>query len=161
MTPRIDRLADPLPEGLATLLADDERDGTRFVRRLVDEWASRTNRFDRPGEALFGAWIGEQLVGVCGLNVDPYATAQQVGRVRRLYVLTAFRRLGVGRRLVIEVIAAAGGRFDRLRLRTFNPAAAGLYETMGFRPSAAPPTTRTPWSWSRLDRSLNVADRRG
>jgi GNAT superfamily N-acetyltransferase len=135
MTPRIDRLADPLPEGLATLLADDERGGTRFVRRLVDEWASRTNRFDRPGEALFGAWIGEQLVGVCGLNVDPYATAQQVGRVRRLYVLTAFRRLGVGRRLVIEVIAAAGGRFDSLRLRTFNPAAAGLYETMGFRPS--------------------------
>ncbi len=55
MTRRVDRLRDPMPEGLAALLADDERAETRFVRRLVDEWASGANRFDRPGEVLFGA----------------------------------------------------------------------------------------------------------
>lgn len=129
---RIARLSDPLSSGLIALLADDEGAGTRFVRRLVDEWASGANRFDRLGEALFGAWVGEQLVGVCGLNVDPYAGSDRLGRLRRLYVLAAHRRRGVGRRLVMEVIAAARGRFDGLRLRTTNPEAAQLYEAIGF-----------------------------
>jgi hypothetical protein len=35
--------------------------------------------------------------------------------------------------LVVHVIQAAHGRFDDLRLRTNNPAAARLYETLGFR----------------------------
>lgn len=95
---------------------------------------SGTNRFDRPGEALLGAWADGRLVGVCGLNVDPYAGQDGVGRVRHLYVLSACRGLGVGRRLTAEVVALARGRFDTLRLRTSNPAAARLYEALGFRP---------------------------
>jgi GNAT superfamily N-acetyltransferase len=77
------------------------------------------------------------VVGVCGLNVDPYAAEPRVGRVRHLYVLSGQRRLGVGRRLVSEVIEAARGRFDRLRLRTENPGAAQFYEAIGFRSSGA------------------------
>ena len=135
MAPFIERLHD-LPSGrVGDLLCEGERVGSRIVRRLVDEWANGANRFDRPGEALFGAWVGERLVGVCGLNIDPYAHDERVGRVRHLYVLSAFRRLGVGRHLVADVMKAARGRFDNLRLRTGNPAAARLYETLGFRPS--------------------------
>ena len=37
--------------------------------------------------------------------------------------------------LVAEIIAAARGRFGRLRLRTQNPEAARLYEQLGFRRS--------------------------
>jgi GNAT superfamily N-acetyltransferase len=122
-----------LPDALGPLLADDAQAGTRHVRRLADEWASGVNRFDRPGETLLGAWFGGELVGVCGLNVDPYAGHDRVGRVRRLYVLSARRRLGVGRRLVTEVVAAARGRFDLLRLSTTSAPAAGLYEALGFR----------------------------
>ena len=92
------------------LLSESERAGARFVRRLVDEWANGANRFDRPGEALFGAWIGDRLVGVGGLNVDPYARDERVGRVRHLYVLSDFRRLGVARRLMAQIIAAAAPR---------------------------------------------------
>ena len=33
-----------------------------------------------------------RLVGVCGLNVDPYLDDPSVGRVRHLYVLVAARR---------------------------------------------------------------------
>ena len=69
------------------------------------------------------------------LNVDPYAAAAKIGRVRRLYVHSACRRLGAGRQLVLAVLDAARGRFDLLRLRTTNPAAAQLYESLGFRPS--------------------------
>jgi GNAT superfamily N-acetyltransferase len=124
------------PDRIRDLLADSEAAGSRIVRRLVDEWADRTNRFDRPGETLFGAWASGRLVGVCGLNVDPYAGDDRVGRVRHLYVLTPSRRLGVGRQLMTRVIDSARGRFKALRLRTSSEAAARLYAALGFRPVA-------------------------
>ncbi len=129
----VERLAQPPAEYLSALIAESEAGGLRLVRRLVDEWTSGANRFDRPGEALFVARIAGEIVGVCGLNVDPYAVAPTIGRVRHLYVLLAHRRRGVGRRLMAEIVAAARGRFERLHLRTRNPAAAALYERLGFR----------------------------
>ena len=132
----IETLRELPSDRVRDLLADSEAAGSRIVRRLVDEWADGTNRFDRPGESLFGAWAGGRLVGVCGLNVDPYASGDRVGRVRHLYVLTQSRRLGVGRQLMIRVIDGARGRFDTLRLRTNSEAAARLYAAMGFRPVA-------------------------
>ena len=128
----IERLHDLPSACVADLLSESERLGSRIVPRLVEEWDNRANRFDRPGEALFGAWVDGRLVGVCGLNVDPYAGHERIGRVRHLYVLSAFRRSGVGRQLVARVIQAAHGRFDDLRLRTNNSPAAQLYETLGF-----------------------------
>lgn len=130
---RIERLNELPTEALGPLVADSEQAGLRFVRRLLDEWASGRNRFDRPGEALFGAVVDGPMVGVCGLNVDPYTAEPGVGRVRHLYVLSAYRKLGVGQRLVAEVVVAAQGTFGTLRLRTENQAAARLYERMGFR----------------------------
>jgi ribosomal protein S18 acetylase RimI-like enzyme len=131
----IERLSDLPPGCLDGLVADSEGHGLSLVRRLVEEWRSGANRFDRPGEALFVARCDGRVVGACGLNVDPYAGRDDVGRVRHLYVLTVDRRLGIGERLVTEVIAVARGRFDRLRLRTTNPVAARLYERLGFRRS--------------------------
>jgi GNAT superfamily N-acetyltransferase len=131
----VERVGDPPWDALDPLVGESERGGLRFLRRLVDEWVSGENRFDRPGEALFAARVNGRLVGVCGLNVDPYAASASVGRVRHLYVLIDHRRLGVGRRLVEEVIAVARHHFGTLRLRTHDSAAVGLYETMGFRPS--------------------------
>ena len=136
MTVAIERLTDLQPERLAPLIAESEQHGLRFVRRLADEWASGANRFDRPGEALFLARSGERAVGVCGLNVDPYAAQPSVGRLRHLYVLSAHRRLGIGEQLVTRIIETARGRFERLRLSTSNPEAARLYERLGFRPRA-------------------------
>jgi GNAT superfamily N-acetyltransferase len=129
----IEELHELLPDRVGELLVDSEAAGSRIVRRLTDDWTAGANRFDRPGEALFGASMAGRLVGVCGLNVDPYAADPRVGRVRHLYVLTTCRRHGVGRQLVARVIEVAAGRFDSLRLRTNNPAAAGLYEAAGFR----------------------------
>jgi GNAT superfamily N-acetyltransferase len=131
----VERIVDLAPAPLTALVAESERSGLRFVRRLTAEWASGINRFDRPGEALFAARVDGHLVGVCGLNVDPYTAEERVGRVRHLFVMEAQRRHGIGRRLVAEVIAAGRGSFDRLRLRTTNPEAARLYEALGFAPS--------------------------
>jgi GNAT superfamily N-acetyltransferase len=117
---------------LTELLADSERTGCRIIRRFVEEWDSGVNRFDRAGERLFAALLGGVMVGVCGLNIDPYADAPRVGRVRHLYVLDHYRRAGIGRRLVRTAIEAAQGVFGRLRLRTANPVAARFYEGLGF-----------------------------
>ena len=139
MAALIERLSDLPPAALEALVAESEQGGLRFMRRLVEEWASGANRFDGDGEALFAALIDGRVTGVCGLNIDPYAAAARVGRVRHLYVLSAYRRLGVGRQLVGRVIEAARGRFDILRLRTQNPAAARLYEQLGFSRCAGAP----------------------
>jgi len=125
------------PGSLDVLLAESEQAGSSIVRRLVDEWVSGANRFDRAGEALFAVRIEGRLVGVCGLNVDPYSAEPRLGRVRHLYVLSAYRRRGIGRQLVAEVIAASRGRFDHLCLSTGNPVAARFYERLGFRSAAA------------------------
>ena len=134
----VERLQQSPAEALGALVADSEAQGVRFVRRLVDEWSTGLNCFDRPGEALFVARRAATIVGVCGLNIDPYAGGAggpRIGRVRHLYVLSTQRRLGIGERLVAAVMRTARAGFERLRLRTTNPTAAALYERLGFRPA--------------------------
>lgn len=126
------RLCDLPADTLAPLVAESEREGWQFVRRLADEWAAHANRFDQPGEALFAAWVDGKLVGVCGLNVDPFVADLAVGRVRRLYVLRAFRGRRVGRQLVEAVIQSARARFQCLRVRTESGVASQLYRQLGF-----------------------------
>ena len=91
----IERLHALTPGTLDALLDDSERLGSRIVRRLVDEWSSGVNRFDRSGEALFGGRVEGQLVGICGFNVDPYAADDGIGRVRHLYVWSIHRARSV------------------------------------------------------------------
>lgn len=130
----IERLSGSPADSLGHLVAESRRLGLDFLDRLVREWESGANRFDRPGEVLFVARSGSQIIGVCGLCLDPYVGDPAVGRVRHLYVLVPYRRVGVGEQLVADVIEAARGHFGRLHLRTTNPEAARLYERMGFVP---------------------------
>jgi GNAT superfamily N-acetyltransferase len=129
------RLFDLPVDAFSPLVAKSEREGWRFVRRLADEWAAGTNRFDRPGEALLAAWVDGALVGVCGLNADPYAGDPATGRIRRLYVLKAFRGRGVGQRLVQAALQLARTSFRSLRVRTESAAAGRFYERLGFMPA--------------------------
>ena len=82
MHPIVERLPDLTSDRIGDLLTESEGAGLRMVRRLVDEWETGANRFDRPGEDLFGAWLNGQL-------------------------LAAFRRRGIGRRLVLQIMEAA------------------------------------------------------
>ena len=85
-----------------------------------------------PGEALYAAYAGDQMVGVGGLNVDPYIDDSGAGRVRHLYVLADWRGRGVGRGLMQQIVDEARGHFSMLTLRTFNPDAARFYVAIGF-----------------------------
>jgi GNAT superfamily N-acetyltransferase len=135
MEVEVARLFDLPADALAPLVADSAQEGWRFVRRLAEEWADGTNRFDRPGEALLAAWMDGALVGVCGLNADPYAGDPTIGRVRRLYVLRQLRGRGVGRLLVQAVVQLARPRFRSLRVRTDGAVAGRLYQRLGFVPT--------------------------
>jgi len=44
----------------------------------------------RTGEALFVVKRDNCLIGVCGLNIDPYAASETTGHVRHLYIMLCF-----------------------------------------------------------------------
>jgi 2,3-bisphosphoglycerate-dependent phosphoglycerate mutase len=123
---------DELPRDLDPLVRESVGEGLRLLERLRDGWRSGGNRFDRPGEALFSARIDGRLAGIGGLNRDPYQSDPFVGRVRHLYVDPRLRRRGIGAAIVGRVLETARGHFARVRVRTNDPDAAALYETLGF-----------------------------
>ena len=118
---------------LQPLLEESHHQGYEFLDRLVSEYVSRTNQFKKPGEGLFGVYFDQQLVAIGGLNLDPYLSDPDIGRVRHLYVLSAWRNQGIGKQLVQAIIAAAKGRFRLLTLRTFSADADGFYRAIGFQ----------------------------
>lgn len=127
-------VSDVTPEIMA-LAETAKQEGHNNVRTLVDEFASGENRFDKSGEALLGAYQDDRLVGICGLNVDPYETAEPVARVRRLYVLPEVRRLGVATALVAQLEVLAARRFQRIQLFTASREAGRFYERLGYQPT--------------------------
>jgi len=119
------------PGELDELVTESSREGFRHIRRLVKEYASGVNRFDREHEALFACRSGGRIIGICGLNqVSDFGG--DIGRVRRMYVLPEFRRQGVGRMLMQAVIQTAGHHYSRLVLRTDQPHAGDFYISLGF-----------------------------
>ncbi len=122
---------------LATL-ADAE--GHEIVSRLVEDWRRGENRFDRSGEALLIALGPADIVGVCGLNRDPFVAEGQVGRLRRLYVAPAWRRQGIASALVSELLIRAVSWFDVVHVRTYNRSAVAFYRSLGFVEVKGDPT---------------------
>lgn len=143
---------DRLPPELEMLVEESLAEGFGLLARLQDDWRSGANRFDAPGEAFFVARQRGSLVGVCGLNLDPYASDPAVGRLRRLYVRARFRRHGVGRALVRAALAHA--HFRRVRVRTNTAEGCSFYEALGFAPVAC--STATHELTLRLPRSATL-----
>jgi GNAT superfamily N-acetyltransferase len=121
-----------LPDGILELLETSLSEGHDLVERLVAEWEDGTNRFDRTGETLIEARRLGRLVGVGGLNRDPYVDDPGVGRIRHLYVMPAARGMGAGRALVIALVDHARGSFERVRLRAGPDEARDFYLRLGF-----------------------------
>src|SRR5579862_3597009 len=130
MSVEIRPLSDLVAPGYDRLLTSSKEEGFRFVERLRSEFESGANRFDRPGEGLWGAFAGDVLIGIAGLNMS--AESSEEGRVRRVYVLPEWRRWGVGNRLMNKVIAYARPWAKRLVLLTDHEDAARFYEGLGF-----------------------------
>lgn len=114
-------------------LADEAwSDGYPFVERMLEDWKSGENRFDDLGARLIGAFEDERPIGFCGLCRDPF-TAENVGRLRHLYVDLDHRHEGVAKALVAHALDGAAIWFPRVRLRA-TPASRTFYEHLGFHP---------------------------
>lgn len=155
MALEIQRIRSLLTQEFTEILAESQMAGFRAIDRLVTDWETGVNRFDRPGEALFIVRKSDRILGVCGLNRDPYINSSQIGRVRRLYVMQENRRQGIGRTLVHHIIEVAELSFDWLHVRTTNPIAAQFYQSLSFMPCHDESATHTlNLITTRSDRSL-------
>ena len=130
----IKKIGELNPGALQALLKESRAEGFAFLEKLANEYSSGVNRFQKRGETLLGAFEGQKLIAICGLNQDPYHLNQNdIGRVRHLYVLPACRRQGIGRALVQKIIAKAKRYFTLLTLRTPDPDAYLFYAALGFQ----------------------------
>lgn len=127
---------DELPDTISALADLARADDFLAFDRLVLDFENGSNAFDRPGEALFGAFFSGQLIGVGGLNIDPYEPGPGLGRVRRMFIDPAHRGRGIGRALIGAIEAHAAQHFVQLQLFTDSVDATRFYETLGYRPIA-------------------------
>lgn len=132
MTDGVQRWAETECPDVSELEELATAEGHSFVTRTRCEWEIGINRFDRSGESFFLAIAEGRIIGICGLNRDPYLDDSSVGRLRHLYVHPSHRRSGVAAALMNECLSSAIGNFERIRLRTSNQAADALYCSLGF-----------------------------
>jgi GNAT superfamily N-acetyltransferase len=126
----LEPVLDALPVGFDALRAEALAEGFRQVERLASDWETGRARFDRDGEALLAAHLNGVLVGIGGLTMEPVVPGAL--RMRRFYVRPAFRRIGVGCRLVSALLAGAAG--DRSITVNAAPASIAFWESLGFDP---------------------------
>ncbi len=126
----LEQVLDDLPAGFDVLRAEALAEGFRQMERLASDWETRTTRFDRPGEVLLAARVNDVLAGIGGLTIDPVVPGAL--RMRRFYVRSAFRRNGVGRQLVMALLAGANG--GQSITANAAPASFAFWESVGFKP---------------------------
>lgn len=123
----------PDAAGFSALKAESEAEKFHMLYRLEERWRSGDNRFNAPGEKLLGAFVNNRLIGVCGINCDPFSQHPRAGRIRHLYVSENYRRSGAGRRLLAALMKDADRWFDFIN--THAPETAhGFYQRIGFSP---------------------------
>jgi len=126
---RLEPIIDRLPKAFDAIRDGARNEGYRMLDRLAAEWSAGIMRFNRPGEALFAAYIDNRLVGVGGITRDPVVPGAL--RMRRFYVAKDFRRRGIARQLALSVLDQTRGAGRPIVVN----AAAGseaFWEALGF-----------------------------
>jgi ribosomal protein S18 acetylase RimI-like enzyme len=117
------------PEAFTSSAAEEaDRPAGALARRLAADPA-------RPHDAVFGAFDGAALVGLCGVDVDMREKVRHKGHVFGMYVPSEHAGRGIGGALVGRVIAharAAGLAQLVLTVTAGNDAARRVYERAGF-----------------------------
>jgi len=71
---------DTLPSDLYGLMAAAAREDFKPMQGLRDDWETGANRFSKPGEAFYMARIEGRLMGVRGVNQDPFVDDASSGK---------------------------------------------------------------------------------
>ncbi|MFC9415029.1 GNAT family N-acetyltransferase [Bacillus mobilis] len=114
------------------LVQESKEEGFHFLIRLISEYENKINTFNKTGECLYGIFQGEKLIGIGGLNEDPYTENNKIGRVRRFYIAKEYRRKGVGRLLLLRILSDAKKYFNTVVLHTDTEQGDKFYTSSGF-----------------------------
>jgi ribosomal protein S18 acetylase RimI-like enzyme len=101
--------------------------------------------YSPPNGGLVLAFSDGKLAGCCAFRARSDTDHVNACEMKRLYVLPAFRRLGLGHLLVTHILDAARvSGYSCMLLDTLNEmeSARALYEEMGFAP--VPPYAQSP-----------------
>ncbi len=133
MTFTVERVEDLQAIDISQLVKESELEGYRFLSRLVNDFQDGSNRFNKPGEALFSVQneTGD-VVAIGGVNQSPFSDDTHVARLRRFFVLDDARRQGVGSLLLKEIIDHSRGIFNEMTVRTESSKADAFYRSNGF-----------------------------
>jgi GNAT superfamily N-acetyltransferase len=132
MTIDIRRFRDRLPQEIADLESEARQEGYLHITRLIDEWSTGDNRFQRDGERLLGAYVDDALAGIGSMTVETAMSG--VLRMRRFYVRPATRGRGIGRILALALLDHARSFCTVVTVHAGNDGAAKFWESLGFQP---------------------------
>ncbi len=93
------------------LVQESKEEGFNFLKKLINEYENKLNTFNKTGECLYGIFQGEKLIGIGGLNEDPYTENNKIGRLRRFYISKDYRRIGLGKSLLNKLLSHAEKEF--------------------------------------------------
>ena len=120
-----------LKEDIKELQKESKKEGYNIVNKLINDFKSGKNKFNKKREALIVCELDHKIVGICGLNIDPINSKR--GRVRRLYVLPQYRNKGIGRKLVKEIINYSRKHFKSISTNIGKLTISKFYEELGFK----------------------------
>ncbi|MBG9832287.1 GNAT family N-acetyltransferase [Bacillus wiedmannii] len=114
------------------LVQESKDEGFYFLIKLISEYENKINTFNKNGECLFGIFQGEKLIGIGGLNEDPYTENNKIGRVRRFYISKDYRRVGLGNLLLNRLLSHSEKYFKVVVLHTDTKQGDAFYTVNGF-----------------------------
>ncbi|WP_412675852.1 GNAT family N-acetyltransferase [Bacillus paramycoides] len=129
---QIKRIEDLLKYEINHLVQESKEGGFNFLIKLINEYESERNTFSKSGECLYGIFQGNTLIGIGGLNQDPYTKDNKIGRLRRFYISKAYRRIGLGKLLLKQLLRHAEKYFHVVVLHTDTKQGDEFYCVNGF-----------------------------
>ncbi|WP_318581734.1 GNAT family N-acetyltransferase [Bacillus paranthracis] len=114
------------------LVQESKDEGFYFLIKLISEYENKINTFNKTGECLYGIFHGEKLIGIGGLNEDPYTENNKIGRLRRFYITKDYRRIGLGNLLLKRLLYHAEKNFKVVVLHTDTKQGDAFYSANGF-----------------------------
>ncbi|GAB6529351.1 GNAT family N-acetyltransferase [Bacillus cereus] len=114
------------------LVQESKEEGFKFLKKLINEYENELNTFNKSGECLYGIFQGEKLIGIGGLNADPYTENNKIGRLRRFYIAKDYRRIGLGKLLLNKLLSHTEKYFKVVVLHTDTKQGDVFYTANGF-----------------------------
>ncbi|PGZ63968.1 GNAT family N-acetyltransferase [Bacillus cereus] len=114
------------------LVQESNGEGFHFLLKLISEYETEINTFNKTGECLYGVFQEGMLIGIGGLNQDPYTEDNRIGRLRRFYISKDYRRIGLGNLLLNRLLSHAEKYFQIVVLHTDTKQGNAFYLANGF-----------------------------